>query len=423
MTAEAQELSPAAPVPAHIPPEAVYDFDMRHDPGLLADPHARVSEVLREAGGLFWSPRNGGRWIALGHAEIYEAARDPERFSSSLMPAGRKQPLLKALIGKVVMAFMPRFPTPTPITYDPPLHGKFRAPLQKTFSPKAAMAQMEDIRALCDALIDKVIDQGHCDFIPAIAEPLPVTIFLKMMGLPVERLAEFRDLVHEFLAATNSDPLTAAKMIRKVADAMTGEIKARQNDRRDDLISQLWATEIDGSPMTLELMEDYCVLLFIAGLDTVINGMGFAVRHLAMHPELQETLRAEPARIPEAVEEMLRRYSFAIPMRRVTQDTTLAGRQLKAEDTVALFIPGSGLDEREFAVPEQFDMARENNVHIAFGAGPHRCLGAHLARVELQVLYQQMLKRFPTWRLDPDKPAKFHSGNIIAIDSLPIRWD
>jgi len=379
--------------------------------------------VLREAGGLFWTPRNGGRWIALGHAEIYEAARDPERFSSSLMPARRKQPLLKTIIGKVVMAFMPRFPTPTPITYDPPLHGKFRAPLQKTFSPKAAMAQMEDIRALCDALIDKVIDQGHCDFIPAIAEPLPVTIFLKMMGLPVERLGEFRDLVHEFLASTNSDPLTAAKMIRKVADAMTGEIRARQKDPRDDLISQLWATEIDGSPMTLELMEDYCVLLFIAGLDTVINGMGFAVRHLAMNPELQETLRAEPARIPEAVEEMLRRYSFAIPMRRVTQDTTLAGRQLKAEDWVALFIPGSGLDEREFPVPEQFDITRENNVHIAFGAGPHRCLGAHLARVELQVLYQQMLKRLPTWRLDPDKPARFHSGNIIAIDSLPIRWD
>jgi cytochrome P450 len=170
-------------------------------------------------------------------------------------------------------------------------------------------------------------------------------------------------------------------------------------------------------------MEDYCVLLFIAGLDTVINGMGFAVRHLAMNPDLQDKLRAEPELITEAVEEMLRRYSFAIPMRRVTKDTVLAGRQLNAGDVMALFIPGSGLDAREFVSPEQFDLARETKVHLAFGAGPHRCLGAHLARVELQVLYQQLLKRLPSWRLDPDKPAKFHSGNIIAVDSLPIRWD
>jgi cytochrome P450 len=334
-----------------------------------------------------------------------------------------KMPPLKAAMTKLMIKFMRRFPSPKPITLDPPLHGKFRAPLQKTFSPKAAMARMEEIRTLCDDLIDRVIAQGHCDFIPAIAEPLPVTVFLKMMGLPVERLGEFRALVHEFLAGTSSDPLTAAKMIRKVADAMTGEIKARRDNPKDDIISLLWQTEIDGEPMTLELMEDYCVLLFIAGLDTVINGMGFAVRHLAMNPDLQDKLRAEPELITEAVEEMLRRYSFAIPMRRVTKDTVLAGRQLNAGDVMALFIPGSGLDAREFVSPEQFDLARETKVHLAFGAGPHRCLGAHLARVELQVLYQQLLKRLPSWRLDPDKPAKFHSGNIIAVDSLPIRWD
>ena len=175
--------------------------------------------------------------------------------------------------------------------------------------------------------------------------------------------------------------------------------------------------------MTLALMEDYTVLLFIAGLDTVINGMGFAVRHLAMNPDLQNDLRANPARIPDAVEEMLRRYSFAIPMRRVAKDTELAGRKMKEGEWLALYYPGADLDPREFPNPEEFDMKRENNVHIAFGAGPHRCLGAHLARVELQVLYQQLLKRLPTWRLDPDHAATFHSGNIIAMDSLPIRWD
>lgn len=412
-------LSPAVSAPAHVPPEAIYDFDMRADPALLANPHERVRELLREAPPVFWTPRNGGRWIAIGHAEVFQASRDPETFSSGLMP----REMLAAAMA-MMPKDMPRIPQATPITMDPPEHGKFRGPLQKTFSPRAAMNQMDDVRALCNELIDKVIGQGHCDFIAAIAEPLPVTVFLKMMGLPVERLAEFRDLVHEFLACTASgDMMQSAAMSRKVADAMLGDILARQHDRRDDIISLLWGTEIDGEPMTLELMEDYAVLLFIAGLDTVINGMGFGIRHLAMNPDLQAKLRAQPDLIVEAAEELLRRYSFTIPMRRVAQDTTLGGFAMKQGEWLALYIPGADLDSREFASPEQFDLERENKVHIAFGAGPHRCLGAHLARVELQVLYQQMLARLPEFRLDPDAPATFHSGNIIAFDTLPIRWD
>jgi cytochrome P450 len=412
------ELSEMVPVPAHIPPEAVFDFDFRADPGLLADPHERLREILRDAPPVFWTPRNGGRWVVMGYPEIFEASRDPERFSSSFIAREHMA---------AVMAMMPtgadRIPQAAPITLDPPEHGKVRGPLQKTFSPRAAINQIDDIRALCDQLIDTVIDQGHCDFIPSIAEPLPVTVFLRMMGLPPERLGEFRELVHVFLANTSSDPATGAAMSRNVANAMLGEIMARKDDPRDDIISLLWQTEIDGEPMTLELMEDYCVLLFIAGLDTVINGMGFAMRHLAANPDLQDQLRAQPELIVEASEEMLRRYSFAIPMRRVAKETTLGGWKMMPGETMALYYPGADLDPREFENPEKFDLTRENKVHLAFGAGVHRCLGAHLARVELQVLYQQMLVRLPRFRLDPDKPATFHSGNIIAMDSLPLRWD
>lgn len=411
-------LTEAVPTPAHVPPEAFYDFDFRFDPGLLKDPHERLREMLREAPPVFWTPRNGGRWIVMGYPEIFEAARDTERFSSSYIP--REQMA-------AVMAMMPtgaaRIPQATPITMDPPEHGKFRGPLQKTFSPRAAMNQIEDIRALADALIDKVVDRGHCDFIPAIAEPLPVTIFLKMMGLPAERLDEFRALVHEFLENTTGDTGKGAAMSRKVADSMLAEILARKDDPQDDIISLLWQTEIDGAPMTLELMEDYCVLLFIAGLDTVINGMGFAVRHLAMNPDLQAKLRANPDLIVEASEEMLRRYSFTIPMRRVAIETTLGGWTMMPGEWVALYYPGADLDPREFERPEDFDLERESKVHLAFGAGVHRCLGAHLARVELQVLYRQILSRLPEFRLDPDKEVTFHSGNIIAMDSLPLRWD
>jgi cytochrome P450 len=413
-----EALSPAVPAPDHIPPEAVYDFDFRADPGLLADPHERLREILRDAPPVFWTPRNGGRWVVMGYAEIYEAARDPERFTSTFMPPEQ----MKAILA-MMPAGMPRIPQATPISMDPPDHPRFRGPLQKSFSPRAAMQQIDHIRALADELIDAVIDKGHCDFIPDIAVPLPVTIFLRLMGLPVSRLPEFRVLVQEFLANTGADSMQAGALFRKVADAMLPEIMARKDAPQDDIISLLWQTEIEGETMSVELMEDYCVLLFIAGLDTVINGMGFAVRHLAMHPELQDQLRAEPDLIVEAAEEMLRRYSFAIPQRRINKDCSFAGWHMKENEWLVLYYPGANLDSREFASPEKFDLTRENKVHLAFGAGVHRCLGAHLARVELQVLYQQILTRLPSFRLDPDKAATFHAGNIIAMDSLPIRWD
>lgn len=413
-----EALSPAEPIPAHIPPEAVYDFDFRADPALLADPHERLREILRDAPPVFWTPRNGGRWIVTGYAEIYEAGRDPERFTSTFMPPEQ----MKAMMAMLPPG-MPRIPQATPISMDPPDHARFRGPLQKTFSPRAAMQQIEDIRALTDRLIDAVIDQGHCDFIPDIAVPLPVTIFLNLMGLPVERLPEFRVLVQEFLANTGADGMQTGALFRKIADAMLPEIMARKSAPEDDIISLLWQTEIEGETMTVELMEDYCVLLFIAGLDTVINGMGFAVRHLAMNPDMQDQLRANPDLIVEAAEEMLRRYSFAVPQRRINKDCRFAGWDMRENESLVLYYPAANLDPREFAAPEKFDLTRENKVHLAFGAGVHRCLGAHLARVELQVLYQQMLKRLPRWRLDPDAPATFHSGNIIAMDSLAIRWD
>jgi len=411
------ELSPAVPKPTHVADSSVYDFDMFVDPALLQNPHERVRELLRDAPPVFWTPRNGGHWVVTGFRENYDASRDFETFSSEIYPRPMMdgmRAMLAEQIGHV--------PLPTPINLDPPDHTKFRRPLQLAFSPKAMLARKEEVRNLANSLIDAVIEQGHCDFVPDIAEPLPVQVFLKMMGLPLERSAEFRDLVHEFMSPPDTE-LAPIYRMRKVADAMKGEIEARRTDPKDDLLSLLWTSEFDGEPMTFELMEDYAVLLFIAGLDTVINGMGFGVRHLAQNPEFQEELRANPKRIPEAAEELLRRYTFTVPTRRIAKDVEFAGVEMKDGDRLMLFLPGADLDQREFAKPEAFDIDRENNVHIAFGAGPHRCLGSHLARIELQVLYEQMLARLPTFRVDENRPTVFHAGNIIAIDSLPLRWD
>lgn len=404
--------------PAHVPDAAVYDFDLHTDAELLRNPHDRVRDLLREAPPVFWTPRNGGHWMAMGHDEVYALSRDTENFTNVLMPPALGEQLAQALPPEI-----PYLMRGVPIGMDPPAHTKYRAPLQAAFSPRAMMARREEIRALADVLIDDVIASGHCDFIAAIGEPLPVKVFLKLLGLPLERLAEFRELVHMFLAPGLELPFEMARRQRRIANAIGDVIRARQVEPRDDLISLLWRSEIDGSPPTFKEMEEYCVLLFIAGLDTVINGMGYGIRHLAQNPDLQERLRAEPGLIVETAEEILRRYTFTVPPRRVAKDVEFAGWQMKENDRLMIFLPGADLDPRTFESPETFDLKRENNVHIAFGVGPHRCLGSHLARIELQVLYEQMLRHLPPFRLDERASPRFRGGNILAIESLPIRWD
>jgi cytochrome P450 len=411
-------LSPLSPKPEHVPDAAVYDFDMFCDPGLLADPHERMREMLAEAPDVFWTPRNGGHWFAIGFDAVYEVARDWERFSSEYLPRAQMEALLASLPPD-----FPHIPRVRPISLDPPDHGKYRAALAAAFGPKSIKARTEEIRDLAARLIDAVADKGACDFIASVAEPLPVLVFLRMMGLPLDRLAEFRDLVRRFLAPGLIDPMESARRMRSIADAIGEAIRDRKDDRRDDLISLLWGTEIDGQPMTMDVMEDFGVLLFLAGLDTVINAIGHAVRHMAVHPELQARLRADPALIPEAVEEMLRRYSFVTLNRRVVQDMEFHGWPLKQHDRVMFSLAGAGLDPAHWPTPEQFDLAREDKTHIAFGVGPHRCAGSHLARLELQLLYGELLARLPAFRLDPDKPVVYRAGNVIAVESLPIRWD
>lgn len=410
--------SPMAARPAHVPEAAVYDFDMFRDPGLLTDPHLRVLDLMKTAPSVFWTPRNSGHWVFTSHDAVFQAYRDPETFSSRLT-TNAQAAQLEAFLG----AGGPHIPLPTPINMDPPTHTRYRAPLNPVFSPRAALARREEVRALANSLIDAVIEQGECDFIADIAEPLPVQVFLKIMGLPLERQGEFRDLVHQFLAPSDGNPMELLLRMRSIADAMKDVFEARRVEPQDDLISLLWKTEIDGKPMTMELMEDFGVLLFIAGLDTVINGMGYGIRHLARNPDLQNKLRANPERITDVVEEMLRRYTFIVSTRRVAKDTEFGGFTMKEDDQVMLYLPAADLDAAPFPDPEKFDIDRVNKAHIAFGAGPHRCLGSHLARIELNVIYEQMLARLPEFRLDDRKPVKFHAGSILGIDSLPLRWN
>ncbi|HTV96229.1 MAG TPA: cytochrome P450 [Steroidobacteraceae bacterium] len=413
----AAPMSPVVPKPAHVPDGLVYDYDAYRDPELLADPSSRIARMVKEAPPVFWTPRNGGQWVIQGYEALFNAYRDPGTFSSS--PASAEQ--LKAMAA-LLPPGTPRVPQARPISLDPPEHTQYRAPLQKTFSPKAALALKDEIRKLANELIDAVADRGRCDFMPAVAEQLPVRVFIKMFGLPLERHAEYRMVAKEFLAGSTTDAAARGKSLR-IIDVMRDTIVERRDHPKDDILSMLWQTTVDGRPTTLEDMEDYAVLLFIAGLDTVVNGMGLTMRHLATHPSLQEELRRNPQIIPEAVEEMLRRYTFTVPVRRVAKDVLYEGAPMKAGEWVLMYDPAADLDPKKFRDPQAYDLHREDKTHIAFGAGPHRCLGSHLARVEMQIATEVVLSRLANIRCDPEHPPRFHGGHVIGPESLPLLWD
>jgi len=393
------------PRPAHIPESRVFDFDLFNDPRyeVEGDMHAVFRKLVTDAPGIFWTPRNGGHWVMTEHALLTEAMRLPEIFSSryqSIPPIQNEGMLI-------------------PVNMDPPDHAKHREPLNKAFSPKAMSALRCQIRELAAQLIDNVAREGRCDFVAAVAEPLPVMIFMKVVGLPLERLPEFRLWVQQILSNRPE-----REHARQNVSVMINElIEARKAKREDDLISRLIDTEIDGAPIPMSTLQGYGMLLFIAGLDTVVNGMSFAVRHMARNPDLQETLRADPKKIPDAVEEMLRRYTFTLPGRTVCSDVQWHGVDLRKGERVLMCLPSGDLDDRTYPDPMTYDLRRANNVHYAFGIGFHRCVGSHLARIELQVLYEEWLMRIPAFRMDPAEKERFHGAQVLAVEYLPLVWD
>jgi cytochrome P450 len=413
---EAAVISEATAIPDHVPESLVYDFDMFLDSAYRTDPHKRIMQIIAEAPPIFWTPRNGGHWMLIGHQANFEAARDIEGFSNEMIPHSQLEELL---------AQMPddqeRIPMAYPITLDPPLHTKYRLPLQRVFSPQHINTLKDSIRELAEEIIDEVVDKGECEFMATVAERLPVEVFLKMLGLPLDKTPEYRALVKAHLAEIQPDPSKAVQRLQQVAAVMRDTLLERRENPQDDIISMLWQVEIDGKPTTLEDLENYGVLLFIAGLDTVMQGMGHGIRHLAMNPQLQQMLREQPERMSQTTEELLRRYTFTVPPRRVGKDMEFQGVQMKEGERAMLFLPAADLDPREYPHPERFDLERES-AHIAFNAGPHRCLGSHLARVELNILYEEWLARVPEFRLDPARPPKFNGGHVVGVEELHLLW-
>ena len=388
---------------AHRAPE--FDFDIYKDARLQADLHGGFKTLHAAAPDIFWTPRNGGHWVVTRYDLISQIMRDSVHFSNSQMN-------------------IPKTETPfvmIPLNLDPPDHTPFRAVLVRYFSPKAVGGLEETLRGWARRLIDKVIDDGTCDFTETLGAGFPVSIFMEMMGLPMDRFDEFRGIVVEFFSDISNERRVALQAL--MFSEMEALIRERMVERREDLISRLLDEQVRGRSLTLDELKSICFLLFIAGLDTVANMMTFAFHHLALDPELQRTLTSDPGRIPDFVEESLRCYAIVNGVRIVKQDVEIAGAGFKAGDMVACSLPLAGMDERKNVDPMDFDIDRKNREHLAFSIGPHLCVGHYLARAEMKIFTEEWLKRVPQMRIVSGFKPDYRAGLVMALNHLLIEWD
>ncbi|ATB28468.1 cytochrome P450 [Melittangium boletus] len=392
-------------IPAHVPPELVYEYDNARDPRLLQDPHARMRSLILEAPPIFFTPYNGGSWVVTRKKAIVDITMNPEVFSNAFISGAKDSQQSLSLL---------------PISVDPPKHTAYRAPLNQPLSAKSVAGLESAIRAMTNELIDKVLAAGRCDFLSDIAEPLPVTLFMKLAGMPTDRLAEFRHLATQATSST-VDHATREGVFKRIAGILAEVIKARQEKREEDLISHLLDVNINGQNPTFQEMLGYSITLFLGGLETVVNALSFGVLRLARDQELQAKLRADPSLLPGAIEELLRLHGIASTVRQVTRDEVCHGVQFKKGDTVSLLLPAANYDDAAFPNPEQFILGRTEQ-HQTFNTGPHRCVGLNLARLEMKVFYQEWLKRVPSFRLDSQSPPRFMGGFNLAVTSLPLVW-
>jgi cytochrome P450 len=353
-----------------------------------------------------------GYWVFTDHEAILDGLQHPELFSSRVMVVTEPDPPYKWI----------------PIMLDPPEHTKWRRVLGSYFSPGRVERLEDDQRRFARELIERFRARGECDFYTEFANAFPATIFLQIMGLPVDRLGDFLVWEHKILHATaESDPdrsiaFGAMMEVMGYFQEVIAQKREHPEARGDDIVSHAIEWRIDGQPTADEDLLSCMLLLFMAGLDTVAAQLSYSFLHLATHDADRRRIAAEPEIVPHAVEELLRAYPIVQTGRKATRDVEFHGCPVRAGDMVAFPLGMAGRDDRVYPNAKQVDLDRATTRHISFGAGPHRCLGSHLARQELTVALQEWHKLIPDYHVaDPGRIVE-HSGGVYSLEALPLAW-
>jgi cytochrome P450 len=396
----------AATIPAHVPPDLVYDYDIYTGPGEFERPQLALGDKLgREAPRIFFTPRNGGHWVVTRPDDAAAVMHRPDIFSSdSKYNPDRKMVPVKFL----------------PLHYDPPDLNDARKILMPLFSPTAVAKMEASVRQLARELIEEVQPKGGCEFVSQIGHRFPVTIFLRMVNGPMAARQTLIDLAGTFLRSPSFAEREAS--IRQMTDFLAQLVDERRRQPGDDMISRLVSSTFLGRPLTRDEVLGGTVLLFLAGLDTVASMTTFIMRYLASNPDHYRELVANPERIGSSIEELIRFNAISAPERAVCTDAEFGGIQFKRLDRVVVMLQFSGMDPEQNQNPASVDFDRKVSRHLAFGSGPHRCLGSHLARTEIRVLLEEWVKRIAKFHIEQGKPARISGGTVWVPHDLWLRW-
>jgi cytochrome P450 len=386
-------------------------------------PHAVWTKLRAEAPVAHVAPP-GYRpfWAVTKHADIVEVASQPLRFSSAYGIT-----LAKADAPVMVM------PTEMVVLLDPPRHGPMRRVASRRFTPRALRSQRQEIERIAVEILDRAATGGavgECDFVEAIAAPLPLAVIAWILGAPRADWALLYRWTNEVIGKEDPEfrrpgetPGQTIKRARGELRAYLGRlIERRRGDPQDDLASELIRAEIDGAPLTEEQLLSYCELMVEAGNETTRNAISGGLLAFSEHRGEWEKLRSRPELLPDAVEEILRWVSpIAHMTRTATEDCEVRGERIKAFEQVVLFWASANRDEEVFEDPFAFRVDRHPNRHLAFGIGEHICIGAHVARVEIETIFHHLLARLESFEVS-GPVERLSSAQNGGIKRLPIRY-
>jgi len=363
-----------------------------------------------------------GYYALVRHADIVEASRHPEVFSSARGATG---------IADLPVEFNEYFGSM--INMDDPRHARLRRIVSRAFTPKMIKKFEEDVQRTAASIVDELQQTGPCDFVQHVSARLPLKIICEMMGVGDEHYAMVLKNTNiilsgadpEFISEDMNEAITQILTAgQELADLVTGLAERSQAEPRDDLVSALATANIDGEQLTPAELASFFVLLVVAGNETTRNAISHSLNLFTRHPDQRELLLADfEGRIGPAVEEIVRYVTPVIWMRRtVTRDAVMNGHAYRQGDKAALLYQAANRDDTVFEDPERFDIARSPNPHVGFGsAGPHFCLGAHLARREITAMLRELFSRVPDIRA-AGEPDYLLSSFINGIKHLPCEF-
>jgi cytochrome P450 len=392
-------------------PVSDWATDFSHlEPEWSADPYP-IQDELRQRCPIAHTGRFGGGWLPTRYEDVAAIAYDTEHFSSrSIIMSNFRPPLDEAPVGGS-----------PPISSDPPFHHDARKLLLPAFTKAAVERQEPATRAFCHSLIDAFGERDVVDAATEYAQYIPIRVIADMLGFPPEDGPRFREFVENTLEGVNQDPDERIERMQQLFDYLLAQIRDHVDHPRDDLTTFLINVELYGSKLEAEHVAGTMALLLIAGIDTTWSAIGASLWYLAKTPRDRERLIAEPALLPTALEEFLRAFAPVTMARLVKEDMNWHGADMKADDWILLSFPAANRDPAQFDRADEVVIDRQVNRHAAFGLGIHRCVGSHLARMELRVALEVWLERIPGFSLADPAAVTWSAGQIRGPRALPLR--